>query len=153
MHSDFLLHPFTLGLALGLFCTILALWRVFTLKLDLRRFKQHLGDRIELEADSVKRAKGELESLRLENERLRIAVARFNEMPEWKAQRDLEIYGRAERRMLLNAPGFAPSWETAKAQAHEELREEEAGKSLPQRVISKLFGLGATRETPKTLDS
>lgn len=134
------MNPFILGLALGLFCTALALWRVCTLKLELRRFKQHLADRIELEADSVKKVKGELEGLRRENEALRIRVAGFNEIPVWRTQRDLEIYARAEKQMLLNAPGFAPVWETAKNSAHAELQEEETGRSLPRRVFTRLFG-------------
>ncbi len=140
MNREILFHPFTLGLALGLFCAALALWRVFTLKLDLRRFKGHLSDRLELEADGVKRGQAELETLRRENEALRIRVAGFNAMPEWKAQRDLEIYARAEKRMLINVPGFAPAWENAKNAAHAELQEEEAGRSLPKRVFSRLFG-------------
>jgi len=146
VHRDILLHPFTLGLALGLFCTALALWRLLSVKLDLRRFKRHLSDRVELEGDSANRVKGELEALRRENEQLRIRIAAFNEMPEWKAQRDLEIYARAEKRMVVNVPGFAPAWESAKNSAHAELQEEEAGRSLPKRVFSRLFRSGGGKD-------
>ena len=37
--------------------------------------------------------------------------------------------------MLINVPGFAPAWETAKNEAHQDLSEEEAGKSQPKRYI------------------
>jgi hypothetical protein len=45
--------------------------------------------------------------------------------------------------MLLNVPGFAPAWETAKTDSHNELAEEEAGRSAPKRLFSRLFGGGA----------
>ena len=137
---EILIQPFSLGLELGLFCAALALWRLMTVKLDLRRFKQHLSDRIELEADSVKKAKGELETLRRENEQLRIRVQAFNERADWKAPRDLEVYARAEKRMFVNVPGFAAAWENAKSEALSELQAEDSGQSLPKRVFSRLFG-------------
>lgn len=146
VNADVLLHPFTLGLALGLFCAALALWRVLRLKMEMSRFKQHLSDRIELESGSAKKTKEELETLRRENEQLRIRVAGFNGMPEGRLQRDLETYARAEKQMLVNVPGFAPAWENAKAAAQVELAEEDAGRSLPKRVFSRLFGSGASRD-------
>ena len=137
---EIFIQPFALGLELGLFCAALALWRLMTVKFDLRRFKQHLSDRIELEADSVEKAKSELESLRRENEQLRIRVQAFNERADWKAPRDLEVYARAEKRMLMTVPGFAPAWENAKSDAMNELQSEDTGHSLPKRVFSRLFG-------------
>jgi hypothetical protein len=44
--------------------------------------------------------------------------------------------------MLLNVPGFAPAWETAKAEAHNEMGEEESGRSAPKRMFARLFGGG-----------
>ena len=147
MNTDLLFQPFTYGLALGLFCTALALWRVLRLKLELSRFKQHLSDRLELDSGAAKKNKEELETLRRESEQLRIRVASFNQMPEGRLQRDLEIYARAEKRMMVNVPGFAPAWENAKAAAQAELAEEDAGRSLPQRVFSRLFGPSGAKDT------
>jgi len=142
-NPEILVQPFYLGLELGLFCAAISLWRLMVVKWDLRRFKQHLSDRIELEADSVKKAKGELETLRRENEQLRIRVQSFNERADWKAPRDLEVYARAEKRMLMTVPGFAPAWENAKSDAIAELQSEDTGQSLPKRVFSRLFGSGS----------
>ena len=142
MDYHILLQPFALGLELGLFLAALVLWRVVRLKMDLRRFKQHLSDRMELEAGSVNKARREMEELRRENEQLRIRVAGFNGMPEGRLQQDLEVYARAEKQMLVNVPGFAAAWENAKAVAQAEIAEEDAGKSLPKRVFSRLFGAG-----------
>ena len=147
MDYHLLLQPFALGLELGLFLTVLALWRVVRLKMELGRFKQHLSDRLELDAGASNKIKREMEDLRRENEQLRIRVAGFNAMPEGRLQQDLEVYARAEKRMTIHAPGFAPAWENAKAAAQAEMAEEDAGKSLPKRVFSRLFGSGGPKET------
>lgn len=133
-------NPFTLGLLIGLLCAGFILWRNLQLKWELRRFKQHLSDRIELEADSVRSQRGELETLRKQNEQLRIRIAEFNQKPDWRAVRDLEVFARAEKRMILNAPGFGAAWENAKSAAHGELQAEEEGRSLSKRVFTRLFG-------------
>ena len=146
MDYHILFQPFALGLELGLFLTVLALGRVMRLKMEMGRFKQHLSDRIELEAGSSNKIKRELEALRRENEQLRIRVAGFNGMPEGRLQQDLEVYARAEKRMLVNVPGFAPAWENAKAAAQAELADEDAGRSLPKRVFSRLFGAPSPKE-------
>lgn len=143
---DILLHPFTLGLALGLIFTALALWRVFLLKFDITRLKRHLSDKLEIEAESHNKLRRDLDALRKENENMRVKVAGFNEAPDRKLQRDLEIYARAEKRMFVNVPGFAPAWESAKHVAQEDLEAEESGKSIPKRVFAKLFTSPASRD-------
>ena len=111
------------------------------------RFRRHLSDKLEIEAETMKKTQGaSRRSLRKENESLRVKVNALNEMPDRKLQRDLEIYARAEKRMLLNVPGFAPAWETAKSEAHNELSEEEAGKTAPKRIFARLFGGGTTAQ-------
>jgi hypothetical protein len=52
----------------------------------------------------------------------------------------LEILARAEKRMILRAPGFAPAWEAAKSESADEVAQEEMGKSLPKRFFNRLFG-------------
>jgi hypothetical protein len=44
--------------------------------------------------------------------------------------------------MLINVPGFAPAWETAKSEAHADLVDEESGKSTPKKIFARLFGGG-----------
>ena len=140
MDKNFFASQFALGCYFASLFTILALYHLFRVKGELSRFRRHLSDKLEIEADTMKKLKAELETLRKENETLRVKVNALNELPERKIQRDLEIYARAERRMLINAPGFAPAWETAKNDAHQELGDEEAGKSPPKRGFLGLFG-------------
>ena len=147
---DILLHPFTLGLALGLVFAALALYQTLRVKLEMKRYKRHLSDKLEIEADSMKRVRGEQESLRKENENLRVKIAALNELPDRKVQRELEIFARAEKRMVVSAPGFAGAWEGAKSDAAMEMAEEENGHSLPKRVFTKFFGTPRREEKALT---
>lgn len=150
-HNIFL-SPFALGLYLGLIFTALALWRLLLARMEFKRYKRHLSDKLEIESDSMKRLRDELTSLKKENENMRVKINAFNEIPERRIQRDLEIYARAEKQMLVNVPGFAPAWENAKSVAYSELENEEAGRSMPKRVFAKLFGSNVSA-LPKTSDS
>ena len=137
-----LVHPFTWGLVLGLVFLALALYRILRLKGEIKRYKRHLSDRLEIEAESVQKGRSDLERLRKENENMRVKIAGLNEMPERRLERDLEIYARAEKRMLVGVPGFAAPWENAKHEALTEIQGEEAGQSLPKRVFARLFPAG-----------
>jgi hypothetical protein len=143
MNSDIFVQPFAWGFYLGCVFLVLALYQYFRLKGELARFRRHLSDKLEIEADTMKKIKAEQETLRKENESLRIKVNALNESPDRKIQRDLEVYARAEKRMLIAVPGFAPAWETAKSEAHVELSEEEGGKKTPKRIFARIFGGGA----------
>jgi len=142
MNKDLFLGQFALGFYLGCIFLVIACYNYLRLKSELARFRRHLSDKLEIEAETMKKIKAEQENLRKENETLRVKVNALNEIPDRKLQRDLEVYARAEKRMLINAPGFAPAWETAKSDAHGELAEEEAGKAAPKRIFSRLFGGG-----------
>ena len=135
-------HPFALGFYTGCVFLVISLYNYLRLKGELARFRRHLSDKLEIEADTMKKVKTEVETLRKENESLRVKVNALNELPDRKIQRDVEIYARAEKRLLLNVPGFAPAWETAKSEAHDELAEEETGKRAPKRIFARLFGGG-----------
>lgn len=148
MNPEYFTSPFAFGFYLGLVFVVLALYQAFRLRGELSRFKRHLSDKLEIEADSAKKIKLEQEALRKENETLRMKVGALNEQPDRKLHRDLEIYARAEKRMLISVPGFAPAWETAKSEAHLELVEEENGRNAPKRIFSRLFGGGAPVALP-----
>jgi cell division protein FtsB len=152
MGNSIFLQPFALGLYLGLVFTALAAYRVIRLKLELGSYKRHLSDKLEIEAEQLHKIKREQETLRKENENLRIKVASLNENPDKRACRDLEVFARAEKRMLVSVPGFAPAWEGAKSAALSEIQDEEAGKNTPKSVFSKIFGGSVEGNAPaKTL--
>jgi hypothetical protein len=130
---------FTWGLLVGLFFAGMALWGRIKTELEFRRYKKLLGDKMELEADQYRKLKEERERLGQENENLRLKVGSTKENPLRDLERELEIFARAEKRMMINAPGFAGAWEAAKAASHDELVEEERGKSLPKKIFRKFF--------------
>jgi len=144
---------FALGLYLGLIFAALALYRIIRLKFELSGYKRHLSNKLEIEAEQLQKMKRDQEAVRKENENLRVKVAALNENPERRSQRDLEVFARAEKRMLVTVPGFAPAWEGAKSAALSEIQEEEAGKAPPKSVFSKIFGgvRPETSEAPKSL--
>jgi hypothetical protein len=57
--------------------------------------------------------------------------------------RHLEVLNRAEQRLTVTAPGFAPAWQTAKNEATLELEEEERGRSAPRQVLHHLMNTGS----------
>lgn len=129
---------FTLGLVF-LFFSVRSHWRTSR---EFKRYKKMLSDKMELDQRQSGDLTKERDRLTKENENLRVQVARLNDRSDNRADRELEIYARAERHMNLSAPGFAPAWELAKSQALTQLTEEEKGSSLPQRIYRKLVGGG-----------
>ncbi len=144
--KEFFTKPFVWGLCLGLLFFVLSFCSHFKTKREYRRYRRHLSDKLELEARQYELIRKEKERLTKENESLRLRIGQFNEKPDHRVMRDLEIYARAEKRMMVQAPGFAPAWETAKSAAADELAGEDSGRSLPKRLFSRLFGNGTSRE-------
>lgn len=132
--------PFVWGLALGLLFFVLSAWSHFQTKVEFRRYRKHLSDKLDLDAAQLESLKKEKEVLTKENENLRLRIGMLAEKPDAKIARDLEILARAEKRMVLRAPGFAPAWEAAKSESADEVALEETGKSLPKRFFNRLFG-------------
>lgn len=144
--KDILLHPFALGFYTGCIFLLIALYHQVRLKMEHARYRRMLSDKMEIDAASVSKQKGELEALRKENENLRIKVQSLSAQPEQKLAREVEIFARAEKKMTVAAPGFASPWEQAKQTAWQELSEEETGKSAPRTLFQRFFG-GATEPT------
>ena len=137
------LYALIIGLVLGLALFFLAARSLLKTKSEFRRYKKMLSDKLELDQRQVNDLTAERERLLKDNENLRVKVVQLNERADNKLQRELEIYARAEKQMMINAPGFAAAWELAKTSAHTQLGEEERGASLPQRLFRKFLGGGS----------
>src|SRR6188768_3046052 len=144
--KEFFSHYFVWGLCLGLLFFVLSAWGHFKTRREYRRYRRHLSDKLELEARQYEVIRKEKEVLTKENENLRLRIGQLSEKPEQKLLKDLEIFARAEKRMMVQAPGFGGAWETAKSAAAEEISAEDQGRSLPKRLFSRLFGTGTSRE-------
>lgn len=150
---EFVSYPFVWGLAIGLALMMFAMWSQFKTRREFSRFRRHLSDKLELEAQQYEAVRKEKERLAKENENLRVQVGMLNEKPDNKVLREVEVLARAERQLMISAPGFGAAWETAKAHAVEEIQAEEQGKSFPKRIFRKFFGTPGNREMVEALPS
>ncbi len=148
---------FFLGFLLGFFLCILSMVAHFKTGRELKRLKGHLSDKLELDAEKLTGMKSEITALKKENDNLRIKINAGRVQDDVQAmEHELEIYARAEKAMVMNAPGFAQAWEKAKEGAFMELEEEEQGKSLPRRIFKRFFsksGGAADAEVMEALPS
>ena len=138
-------NPFFWGCVLIAVLYVLSLSSHFKTKREHKRLKAHLSDKLEIEAENMAEMKEKIDSLREENENLRLKINSGRAQDSLQAlERELEIYVRAEKSMVVNAPGFAQAWEKAKDGALGEVEAEEAGKSFPRRMFKKFFKGGTT---------
>ena len=142
--KDILLHPFALGFYTACIFLCIALYHLLRVKSEYAtsqaRNKELQSNHFEIQTETLANLKGERDSLRKENENLRMKVQAMSVQPDQKLARDLEIFARAERRMTVAAPGFASPWEQAKQDAHHEIVDEEAGKARPRTLFQRFVG-------------
>ncbi|MEM0969310.1 MAG: hypothetical protein AAGJ31_08180 [Verrucomicrobiota bacterium] len=133
------------GFVAGLFLAGMSVWNHWKTKRDFGRYKKMLSDKMELESENYRKLKEEKEKLAQENENLRLKVGSSTGAHSVRdLERELEIYARAEKRMIINAPGFGGAWESAKSASNDELLQEERGKSIPKKIFRKFFRADAT---------
>ena len=135
--------PFFWGFALGMVFCGLSIWAHFKTKLELKRYRRHLSDKLEIEAKHLSDLKKDKDKLKEENENLRVKAKGGGETTSENLERELEIFARAEKSMYVSAPGFSAAWENAKTAALGEIEEEEQGKSLPRKIFRKFFSAPA----------
>ena len=144
-------HPFTWGLVIGLLITFFVWKAGFTARRtvarDLKRVEEemknlqsHLNTQLKINASGNESLQTELETLKKQNETLRINNASLQQKPGKAEQRQLQIQEIAIRTMREQAPGFAPAWEKALRQAETEVNNAESG--LAKLVRKVIPGLG-----------
>jgi hypothetical protein len=147
LFTEILKHHFTWGLLLGLLVAFFIWKSSFTAKLvakretrrlesELRDLTTHLNTQLKINASGNSSLQTEVESLRQQNETLRVNNAALQQKPGAAERRLLQTYESAIRTMREQAPGFAPAWERALRQAEAEVDAAESGlKKLVRRVI------------------
>jgi hypothetical protein len=156
--TEALRNPFTWGLLLGLLVAAF-IWKAgFSARRavcrDLKRVEEemknlqsHLNTQLKINASGNQSLQAELETLRQQNETLRVNNAALQLKPGRAEQRLLQIHEIAIRTMREQAPGFAPAWEKAQRQAEAELDASESGlKKLVRRVIPGLGNSSSTQQ-------
>jgi predicted membrane metal-binding protein len=140
---DWLLHPFALGLYPGLLLALYLRIQLSLARRDLRSKERSQISQISALTETLQKLRDETKSLETERENLRVKIQSLSQKPEHQRLRHLEILLRAEQRLTVTAPGFAPAWQTAKNEALSELESEERGKSMPRQVLAQLLNSGA----------
>jgi DNA anti-recombination protein RmuC len=148
--TEALNNPFTWGLLLGLLIATF-LWKSgFTARrqaarelsrvaAEMKDLQSHLNTQLKINASGNETLLSELESLKRQNEALRVNNATLQQKPGRAEQRLLQIYEIAIRSMREQAPGFAPAWEKALRQGEAEVEAAESGlRKLVRRVLPGL---------------
>ncbi len=150
-------HPFTWGLLLGLLIAAFTWKAAFTARrhaarelkrvaLEMKDLQGHLNTQLKINATGNEALQSELESLKRQNEALRVNNATLQQKPGRAEQRLLQVHEVAIRTMREQAPGFAPAWEKAIRQGEAEVEASESGlKKLVRRVLP---GLANSQVTP-----
>jgi len=145
--KELLLTPFAGGLALGLLLAFFTWKSAFsakrTLKRDMKRIseenkelQQHLNTQLKVSAEGNESLQSKLESMREQNENLRVNVSTLQQKPGRAELRQLTIIENGIGIMREQAPGFAQAWEKAVRQAETDYESSEGGiKKLVRKVL------------------
>lgn len=149
-------EPFVWGLAIGLALTIFT-WKsglsnklrlskdVRRLENELRDLQGHLNTQLKINSQGNQQLQQELETLREQNENMRVSMATLQSKPGRAEVRQYQVMEAAVRQMREQAPGFAPAWEKAVRQAETEI---EAGENGLKKLVRKVIpGIGMTTGT------
>lgn len=124
-------YPFLFGLVIGLI-TALVFWLRFVLKArqlntEIKKLREHLHTKFEIESTDNERRKEELKQLRQERDNLRNMIQVLNQKPSKQEIRQTQVYQKAIETMFEKSPGFAPAWQITLKEAEEEMRNAEKG--------------------------
>jgi hypothetical protein len=144
----FLGYGVLIGLAVALWVAISAWNRRRAIEAELRRLRQHLQDQMEITHEGAAQRKLELERLRQENENLRVTLKAWQQKPDRRELRMLQVYDHALHQLLSNAPGFSPHWENALGEAEQHVAQIDSGLvAFARRLVLPLSG--KRREPPE----
>jgi hypothetical protein len=119
------------GILIGL---IAAVWVAFSawrrnraLTEEVLRLRTHLQTHMEIAQEGSEQRKRDLDQLRKENENLRVTLKAWQQKPDRRELRMLQVYDRALRQLMASAPGFSPHWESALREAEEHVEQIDRG--------------------------
>ena len=154
---NILIPPFLVGLGVGLLIVLFTYFREMNKRKSLRReistLKNHLQNKMEIEAEATEARRNELEKLKRENENLRITNQTLAQKPGRREVMNLHVYQRAIAIMTESAQGFAPMWQRALREAKaEQERSDQGGSSFIRKIIpTQIFG--SSSEEPKRISA
>jgi hypothetical protein len=150
--QEILTHPlsaFLIGLGVGVVLAF-ATWvsgalHHRKLKQEIQNLQRHLHTQMTITTRGQEELQKELQSLRQQNENLRVTVANLQQKPGRAEIRTLHLYDRAIALMHQRAPGFAPAWEGVLREAEEEIKGAESGLG---KLLKKVFRPSLLGDSP-----
>ena len=94
---------------------------------DIKKLREHLHTKLEIDSADNERRKAETEKIKQERDNLRNTVQVLNQKPGRQELRQAQIYQKAVEIMFEKSPGFAPAWQITLKEAEEEMRNAERG--------------------------
>lgn len=124
-------YPFLFGLAIGLVFVVI-FWirlviKVRILRVEIKKLREHLHTKFEIESADNERRKKQLEQIKQERDNLRNMIQVLNQKPSKQEMRQTQVYQKAIESMFEKSPGFAPAWQITLKEAEEEMRNAERG--------------------------
>lgn len=130
-YMNILTNPFFRGLAVGiiiwLFFWFRSQMRIRELSKNVKKLREHLHTKLEIDSAENERRKNEIDKLKQERDNLRNMVQVMNQKPGRQELRQAQVYQRAIDIMFEKAPGFAPAWQITLKEAEEEMQNAERG--------------------------
>lgn len=139
---DWLTHPFAIGFYVGMIPAVFYRVQVYLARRDLRSRESAQFLQVAALTEVVQKMQQDAKSGGTEMENLRVKIQSLMQKPEQQKLRQLEVMIRAEQRLTVTAPGFAPAWQTAKNEALAQMEEEERGKSAPRQMFAQIVSGG-----------
>jgi len=114
-------------IAIALFLYIRSLIKNRQLGQEIKKLREHLHTKLEIESADNERRKAETEKLKQERDNLRNMTQVLNQKPGRQELRQAQIYQKAVEIMFEKSPGFAPAWQITLKEAEEEMKNAERG--------------------------
>jgi hypothetical protein len=129
--NQLIANPFLRGLLIGLLIAAFAWFKGFFkvrgLNAEVKKLREHLHTKLEIDSEENERRKKEIEQIKQERDNLRNTVQLLNQKPGRQELRQSNIYQRAVDIMFEKAPGFAPAWQITLKEAEEDMLRTEKG--------------------------
>lgn len=163
--QDIIKSQFVWGLALGLLVAGFILKNAIGAKMGLKReikriegekreMQSHLNTQMKITATGSDSLSKQIETLKAQNENLRVNLAALQNKPDKSEQRQFRMQEMAISSMREQAPGFAGAWEKAMRQAEQEMASAESGFSkLVRKVVPGLGYSGAKPVETEVVES
>lgn len=127
VYANLFLRGLIIGLIVAVIFWFRSLVKVRLLNADMKKLRDHLHTKFEIESADNERRKEEMNQLRQERDNLRNMIQVLNQKPGKQEIRLTQVYQKALETMFEKSPGFAPAWQITLKEAEEEMRNAEKG--------------------------